>query len=185
MTDVADIASTDAPSTDASTDAANAASTEAKADHTEEATEVDADFATTIDKAMKRNWNAPKHVAFANWINRESNEKYTMDMATIVACQALYQVFRKTDEFIKLSEELEAAGPRPKEEPLPTTPEEAAAQLAKDEKRMKQLEAQAKRYAERAARVRELQAKMAAGQAGEAATAETPAEPAPQEEPAF
>lgn len=145
------------------------------------------DYEDVIEKAMKRNWDAPKHLAFSRWMDRESKGKYPMDMATIVACQALYQVFRKTDEFQVVAAEVEAAGPKTREPDLETmTPEQIEAELKKSEERQSKLEAQAKKVAERAARAKELRAKMLAAQNGEAAAEESAPEPEPEvEEPAF
>jgi len=130
-----------------------------------------------------------KHLEFTKWIKSNSGENFQLpgvdgveaegwdlDYPTIIACQSLYNVWRKTDEFKALDERLKAEGPKARPEPTPKTPEEAKAALEKEIKRQESLARQAKvaqeRIARAQARVAELQ-----GQATAEATpaAETPA----------
>jgi len=122
-----------------------------------------------ITKALGKDMPA-LHVAFIEWVKREAD--VDLDPTSVLATQSLYNVYRQTDEFKTKKAELPSAAP--KETPMPTTPEEAQAALAKHEADTKRRQAAAQRADERAEKIKALLAEMSGGEAGETSDEATP-----------
>src|SRR5215510_1381344 len=124
---------------------------EAEAEGTEATEASGKSMGERIKKALEREPYPALHQGFIDWVKRESDGAYDLDPQAVLGTMSLYNLYRTTDEFKALKAEQPSGGA--KEAPMPTTPEEAKAALAKIQKDKERRDAAALRAEERAKKI--------------------------------
>jgi len=123
-----------------------------------------------LNKAMQKQMPA-QHEGFVKWM-ADNSDVAPLDLATVLAVQSLYTVYRQSPEYAKIKAETPTTT---REVPMPTTPEEAKAALEKIKANQDRRAAQQAREEARAAKIRELLASVE-GSGDEASPDSEPAE---------
>lgn len=112
-----------------------------------------AKVAKTIAETIADRYNgevSPKQQGFVDWIHQESGGEFSLDPKTVKTTLTLYQTYQKTD-FCKAIPV--GTGKAKVEKAMPTTPEEAKAELEKARKRAQRRAEQESREAARNAKL--------------------------------